>query len=146
MLFVTYGCIVFSCVFAITDRRDMGMYDVPMLMSLFGLGKVMIFASFQTCGMMFVFSANGPKCYKCFMLMLSGPIELLVCGTAYLCVCQCVVLMNCLLNEFAMCVGVMAVMSLNVMELLMDFNGGFCCTTLQLFSTVCECYVCDPSG
>ena len=33
---VMYGRISFSSVFAITDRRDIGLYDVPMLMSLFG--------------------------------------------------------------------------------------------------------------
>ena len=37
---------------AITDRRDIGMYDVPMLMSLFGLGIGMMFASFQTWGIL----------------------------------------------------------------------------------------------
>ena len=36
MLFVMYGSSVFSCVFAITERSDMGLYDVPMFMSLFG--------------------------------------------------------------------------------------------------------------
>ena len=35
---VMYGRITFSSVFAITDRRDIGLYDVPMLMSLLGLG------------------------------------------------------------------------------------------------------------
>ena len=30
-----------------TDRRDIGLYDVPMLMSLFGLGIGIMFASFQ---------------------------------------------------------------------------------------------------
>ena len=38
----------FSSVFAITDRRDIGLYDVPMLMSLFGLGIGIMFASFQS--------------------------------------------------------------------------------------------------
>ena len=38
MFCVMYGRITFSTVFAITDRRDIGLYDVPMLMSLFGLG------------------------------------------------------------------------------------------------------------
>ena len=33
---------------AITDRRDIGQHDVPMLMSLLGLGIGMMFASFQT--------------------------------------------------------------------------------------------------
>ena len=48
MFCVMYGRITFSSVFAITDRRDIGLYDVPMLMSLFGLGIGMMFASFQT--------------------------------------------------------------------------------------------------
>ena len=32
MFCVIYGRITFSCVFAITDRSDIGLYDVPMLM------------------------------------------------------------------------------------------------------------------
>ena len=51
------GCLVCSVrckeespsrVSAITDRRDISLYDVPMLMSLFGLGIGIMFASFQT--------------------------------------------------------------------------------------------------
>ena len=45
MLFVMYGSSVFSSVFAITDRSEMGLYDVPMLLSLFGIG--VMFASFH---------------------------------------------------------------------------------------------------
>ena len=47
MLFVMYGNSVFSRVFAITDRSEMGLYDVPMFMSLFGFGIGMMFASFH---------------------------------------------------------------------------------------------------
>ena len=36
MLFVMYGSSVFSSVFDITERSEMGLYDVPMFMSLFG--------------------------------------------------------------------------------------------------------------
>ena len=43
--FVMYGSSVFSSVFAITERSEMGLYDVPMFMSLFGFG--MMFASFH---------------------------------------------------------------------------------------------------
>ena len=46
ILFVMYGSSVFSGVFAITDRSEMGMYSVPMFMSLFGFGIGMMFASF----------------------------------------------------------------------------------------------------
>ena len=38
MLFVMYRSSVFSSVFAITERSKMGLYDVPMFMSLFGFG------------------------------------------------------------------------------------------------------------
>ena len=47
MLFVMYGSIVFTSVFAITERTEMGLYDVPMLMSLLGFGIGMMFASFH---------------------------------------------------------------------------------------------------
>ena len=42
-----YGSSVFSSVFAITERSEMGLYDVPMFMSLFGFGIGMMFASFH---------------------------------------------------------------------------------------------------
>ena len=47
MLFVMYGSSVFSSVFAITERSQMGLYDVRMFMSLFGFGIGMMFASFH---------------------------------------------------------------------------------------------------
>ena len=47
MLFVMYGSSVFSIVFAITDRSEMGLYDVPLFMSLVGFGIGMMFASFH---------------------------------------------------------------------------------------------------
>ena len=47
MLFVVYGSSVVSSVFAITDRSEMGLYDVPKFMSLFGFGIGMMFASFH---------------------------------------------------------------------------------------------------
>ena len=48
MWFVMYGSSVFSSVFfSITERSEMGLYDVPMFMSLFGFGIGMMFASFH---------------------------------------------------------------------------------------------------
>ena len=44
MLFVMYGSSVFSIVFAITERSEMGLF---MFMSLFGFGIGMMFASFH---------------------------------------------------------------------------------------------------
>ena len=48
MFCVMYGRITFSSVFAITNRRDIGLYDVPVFMSLLGLGIGMMLASFHT--------------------------------------------------------------------------------------------------
>ena len=48
MFCVIYGRITYSSVFAITDRRDIGLYDVPMFMSLLGLGIGMMLANFHT--------------------------------------------------------------------------------------------------
>ena len=45
MLFVMYGSSVLSSVFAFTERSEMGLYDVPMFMALFGFG--IMFASFH---------------------------------------------------------------------------------------------------
>ena len=48
MFCVMYGIITFSSGFAITDRMDIGLYDVPMLMPLLGLGIGMMLANFHT--------------------------------------------------------------------------------------------------
>ena len=45
-----YGSSVFSIVFAIGDKREMGLYDVPRLGSLLGLGMGIILANFHICG------------------------------------------------------------------------------------------------
>ena len=47
MLFVMYESSIFSSVFAIAERNEMGLYDVPMFMFLFGFGNGMMFASFH---------------------------------------------------------------------------------------------------
>ena len=56
MLFVMYGSSVFSSILAITEKGEMGLYDVPMFMCLFGFGIGMMFVSFHVCGMMLLFS------------------------------------------------------------------------------------------
>ena len=78
MLPVMYGSSVFSSVFAITERSEMGLYDVPMFMSLFGFGIGIMFASFHVCGMILSFSdvlymlvmyasPCGPMCLRCLI-------------------------------------------------------------------------------
>ena len=95
-------------------------------------------------------SPSGPMCLRCLMLTLSGPVELLVllcfiaawtCVVAsvmlvicsfsvflsmclfVLCVLCLTVLVNCLLNAFAICVGEVTVFSLKVIVLFLCFVG-----------------------
>ena len=71
---------------AITERRDMGLYEVPL--SLFGFEMGTMLANFHMCGIMLVLRAvftmlvrnaspRGLMCFRCLMFNLSGPCELL---------------------------------------------------------------------
>ena len=64
----------------------MGLYEVPLSMSLLGVGMRTLLANFYMCGIvlvlravfnMLVRSPRGPMCFKCLMFNLSGPCELL---------------------------------------------------------------------
>ena len=106
-------------------------------------------------------SPSGPMCLRCLMLTLSGPVELLcllcfiaawtcvvvsvmlvVCSLSVflsmclfvLCVLCLTMLVNCLLNAFAICVGEVSVFSLKVF-----------CWLIRVFSSKeYVCCVCDP--
>ena len=66
----------------------MGLYDVPMVMSLLGFGIGMLFTNVHMCEMMLLFSAmlymlvryaspSSPICLRSLMFTLSAPVELL---------------------------------------------------------------------
>ena len=68
--------------FAITERRDLGLYEVPLSMSLSGFGSML--DNLHMCGIMLVFravfnmlvrnaSTRGPMCFRCQMFNLPGP-------------------------------------------------------------------------
>ena len=91
---------LFSSVFAITERRDMGLYEAPLSMSLLSFGRETMLANFYMCGIMLVLrsvfnmlvrnaSILGARCLICqdlvscyfyFILLPLGP-EL--CGECY---------------------------------------------------------------
>ena len=50
---VMYGRRLFSSVFAITERRDMGMYEVPLFVPLLDFGIGTMLANFHVRGIMF---------------------------------------------------------------------------------------------
>ena len=81
MFAVMYGRRLFSSVFAITERRDLGLYEVPLSMSLLGFRTM--FVNFHMCGIMLVLRAvfnmlgspRGPMCFRCLMFNLSGHLS-----------------------------------------------------------------------
>ena len=77
-----------SPVSAITERRDMGLYEVPLSVSLLGFGIGTMLANFHVRGIMLLLRAvlnilvrnaspRGPMCFRCLIFNLSGPCELL---------------------------------------------------------------------
>ena len=88
-----------SPVSAITERRDMGVYEVPLSMSLLGFRS--IFVNFHMCGIMLVLravfnmlgSTRGPMCFRCLMFNLSGPLSCyFFCALLCWCICLSCVL------------------------------------------------------
>ena len=66
----------------------MGLYEVPLSMSLLSFGMGTMIANFHMCGIMLVLRAvfnmlvrnaspRWPMCLRCMMFSLSGPCELL---------------------------------------------------------------------
>ena len=75
-----------SPVSAITERKNMGLYEVLLSMSLLSFGMGTMLANFHMCGIMLVLRAvfnmlvrnaspRGPMCFRCLMLNFSGPCE-----------------------------------------------------------------------
>ena len=109
---------IISNVLAMGERSAIGLYDVLWFLSLLGLRMGMIFAVFQSCGMMFVFivllyssvsveMAMGPRCLICVLEMLSGPVDFLGFVCAMACVtCSVVMLMGCV-GSVCMCLVIL---------------------------------------
>ena len=66
----------------------MGLYEVPLPMSLLGFGMGTMLANFHMCDIMLVLRAvfnmlvrnaspRGPMCFRCLKFNMSGPCELL---------------------------------------------------------------------
>ena len=58
----------------------MGLYGVPLSMSLLGFGMETMLANFHMCGIMLLVrnaSPRGPMCFRCLMFDMSGHCILL---------------------------------------------------------------------
>ena len=109
-------------------------------------------------------SPRGPMCFRCLIFNLSGPCELLflLCFIAswtwevvsvmlytcmlcvallmclfVLCVACLTVFVNCLVKQFAMCVGVVAILLLNVMDVFSVCGGALLDRPCVVFQRVC---------
>ena len=64
-----------------------------------------------------------------------------------LCVARLTVFVNCLVKQFAMCMGVVAILLLNVMDVFSVCGGALLDRPCMVFQKKCSCCVdvCDPS-
>ena len=80
---VVFAVRLFSSVLEITERKVMGLYEMPMSMSLLGFGMGTMLTNFHMCGIMLLLRAvlhmlvREPMCFRCLIFSLSGPCELL---------------------------------------------------------------------
>ena len=103
MSFVICGRMIFSSVFDMSDSSAMGLYYVPIDLSLLGLEIGDIFAVFQAEGIVLcsvlccicllsILKARGPRC---LMFILSGPVKLLFCDCFITFVVPCILIPLC---------------------------------------------------
>ena len=57
----------------------------------------------------------------------------------------CYVFVNCLVKQFAMCLGVVAILLLNVMDVVNVGGGALLDRPCMVFHKECACCACDPS-
>ena len=108
-------------------------------------------------------SQRGHMCFSCLIYNLSGPCELLfllffcslldlrssecdvvslyaMCcsvNVSVLCVACLTVFVNCLVKQFAMCLGVVAILLLNIMEVFSVCGGALLDRPCMVFQSVC---------
>ena len=73
---------------------------------------------------------------ECDVVSLYVVCSLLMC-LFVLCVAWLTVFVNCLVIQFAMCLGVVAILLLNVMEMLSVCGGGLLDRPCRVFQRVC---------
>ena len=75
----------------------------------------------------------------------------MLCVALLMCLCVCfvcyvlTVFVNCLVKQFAMCLGVVAILLLNVMDVFSVCGGALLDRPCMVFQRVCVCCACDPN-
>ena len=117
----------------------MGLDEVPLSVSLLGFGMRTMLANFHMCGIMLLLRAvlnklvrnaspSGPMCFRCLIFSLSGP-ELW-------CVVS-VMLYPCMFVGFAICLGVVVILLLNVMAVFSVGGGDLLDRPCMVFQIMC---------
>ena len=119
-----------SPVSAITERRDRGLYEVPLSMSLLGFRMGTMLANFHMCGIMLVLrsvfnmlvsngSPRGPMCFIHVLIHMICPIisSCILCVAMLmdlfvLCVVCLTVFVNCLVKQFVISLRVVVIVIL----------------------------------
>ena len=137
----------------------MDLYEVPLSISLLGFGMGTMLANFHMCSIMFVLSFNmivrnasprGPMCFRCLMLSLSGPCELLF-SLCFIASCTwvavsvmlypCILCAALLMDLFVLCVcelfGVVVIVLLNVIEVFSVCGGALLDRPCMVFHRMC---------
>ena len=130
----------------------MGLYEVSLSMSLVGFGMGTILGNFHMCGIILLLRASlymlvrnatskGPMCFSCLMFSLAGP-----CCSVNGSVCRvCCVFVNCLVKQFAIFLGVVFILLLNVIKMLTVRGGALLDRPCIVFQRMFVCSACDPS-
>ena len=105
MFAVMEGRRPFSSVFAITERGDMGQYEVPLSMLVL---RALFYMLVRNA------SPRGPMCFSVLLYPCILCVALLM-DLFVLCVACLTVFVNCLVKQFVMCLDVVAILLLNVM-------------------------------
>ena len=169
---VLRGCVWYVCCyvrkkallqFAITERKDMGIYEVPLSISLLGFRMGTMLANFHVCPIMLLVRAvfnmivsnaspRRPMCFRCLMFSLSGPCELLfllcfITSWTWVVVsvmlCHCILCVSLLMDLFVLCVACLTVFvnCLSVFDSVCELFGE---TIHNMFGCGCyfvvECY------
>ena len=95
-------------------------------------------ANFHMRGIMLVLRAVlDLSCCECYVISL----YFMCCSVI---VSVCLVFVHCLVKQLAICLGVVAILLLNVMEMF-SVGGDLCWIDRVWCSKECACCVCDPS-
>ena len=88
--------------------------------------------------MCLMFSSSRPCCYFEFVLSSTRVVVSVMLYSCIVCVALCLtVFMNCFLKQFAICLGVVAILLFNVMEVYSVCGGALLGKPCMVFQRMC---------